>query len=80
MSSGIGTAWIIAGWGAAIVFDFLSGANYKLIPDNLILILTEIEGNAQPNFILIDAEQFQNIKWIRIKCADFDKEEIGNIY
>ena len=38
-----------------------------------------IQRKSQPNFILIDAEQFQNIKWVRIKCADFDKEELVNI-
>jgi hypothetical protein len=41
--------------------------------------LEKIEGKPQPNFILIDEEQFQNIKWIRIKCADSDGEEIVNI-
>jgi len=59
--------------------DSKSGANYTLSPKNLNVTLTKIEGKPQPNFILIDAEQFQNIKWIRIKCVDSDKEEIVNI-
>jgi len=69
----------IAGWVAAIAVDFSTGANYNLKPDNLIVPLSKIEGELQPNFIHIDAEQFQNIKWIRIKCIDNDKEEIVNI-
>ncbi|MQY57129.1 PEGA domain-containing protein, partial [bacterium] len=48
--------------------DFLSGANFTLSPTELHVTLTKLEGKSQPNFILIDAEQFQNIKWIRIKC------------
>ncbi len=40
----------------------------------------ELEGKPHPDFILIDVEKFQNIKWIRIKCADSaGKEEIVNI-
>jgi len=35
----------------------------------------ELEGKPHPDFILIDVEQFQNIKWIRIKCADSEGED-----
>ena len=63
----------------AIVVDFWTGANYNLSLNNLNVTLTKIGKNAQPNFIHIDAEQFQNIKWIRIKCVDNDKEEIINL-
>lgn len=59
--------------------DFLTGAYFTLSPKELNVTLTKIEENLQCNFILIDAEQFQNIKWIRIKCTDNDKEEIVNI-
>ena len=69
----------VLGWGGSIYKDFKSGANYKLSPKDLNVTLKKIEGNPQPNFILIDAEQFQNIKWIRIKCADSDGEEIVNL-
>jgi len=69
----------LGGVGAATV-DGISGAWYKLSPKELNVTLKKIEGNPQPNFILIDAEHFQNIKWIRIKCADSDGEdEIVNI-
>ena len=70
-------AGLIIGWGGGILVDFLSGANFTLSPKELNVTLTKIEG--KPNIILINAEQFQNIKWIRIKCADSDEEEIVNI-
>ena len=38
------------------------------------VIMTKIEGKSQPNLILIDAEKFQDVKWIRIKCDDSDEE------
>ena len=69
----------VLGTGAGILVDTLSGANFTLSPKELTVTLSKIEGKPQPNFILIDAEQFQDIKWIRIKCADSDKEEIANI-
>jgi len=70
----------ILAWGGAIKIDFLSGANYALSPKQLNVTLSKIEGKPQPNLILLDAEQFQNIKWIRIRCADSDrKEEIINL-
>ena len=61
------------------IVDIISGADHVLSPTELNVTLTKIKGNAQPNFILIDAEQLKNIKWIRIKCIDNDKEEIVNI-
>ena len=51
----------IAGWVAAIAVDFSTGANYNLKPDNLIVPLSKIEGELQPNFILIDTDKFQKI-------------------
>lgn len=69
----------LAGYVVSIAVDFFTGADYNLTPDNLIVQLTKIEGKFQPNFILIDAEQFQNIKWISIKYVDNNKEEIVNI-
>ena len=69
----------VLGTGAGILVDTLSGANFTLSPKELTVTLSKIEGKPQPNFILIDAEQFQDIKWIRIKCADSDKEEIVNL-
>jgi len=69
----------ILGWLGAIIKDFKSGANYTLSPEVVNFTLTKIEGKPQPDLILLDAEQLQNIKWIRIKCADSDGEEIVNL-
>ncbi len=57
-----------------------SGALYSLSPQEINVTLSKIEGKPQPNFILIDEEQFRSIKWIRIKCADSDgDDEIVNL-
>ena len=62
------------------IVDIISGADHVLSPKELNVTLPKIEGKLQPNFILIDTEQFQNIKWIRIKCADSaGKDEIVNL-
>ncbi len=69
---------VLIGWIYTIIKDFKSGANYTLSPKELNVTLSKIEGKPQTNFILIDTEHIQNIKWIRIKCADSDGEEIVN--
>lgn len=76
---GIVGAGAILGWAGPTIVDGISGAAYKLSPKELNVTLPKIEGNPQPNFILIDAEHFQNIKWIRIKCADSERDEIINL-
>jgi hypothetical protein len=76
-------AVLLAGWmigvGGLFYVDSKSGARFTLSPKELNITLTKIEGKRQPNIILIDAEKFQDIKWIRIKCADSDGEEIVNL-
>ena len=60
--------------------DIISGAGHVFSPKELNVTLTKHEGKSQPKIILIDADKLQNIKWIRIKCADSDgEEEIVNI-
>lgn len=59
--------------------DFSSGANYSLSPKELNVTLTKIGEKPQSNIILIDTEKFQDIIWIRIKCADNDDEDIINL-
>jgi len=66
---------VLIGWICTIITDFKSGANYTLSLKELNVTLKKIEGKPQPNFILIDTEQLQNIKWIRIKCADSDEKD-----
>jgi len=68
------------GWGGAIIVDYISGAIYDLSPNQLIVTMFKKEEKSKSNIILIDAEHFQNIKWIRIKCYDSDgKDEIVNL-
>ncbi|MGB2763827.1 MAG: PEGA domain-containing protein [Candidatus Aminicenantaceae bacterium] len=70
----------VVGWASAVGIDIATGATYSLSPKELNLRLIKIEGKTKPDFILINAEQFKNIKWIRIKCADSDREdEIVNL-
>ena len=71
---------VLLGWGGAIIVDYISGANYGLSPKQLIVKMLKKEEKSKSNIILIDAEHFQNIKWIRIKCDDSDgKDEIVNL-
>jgi len=69
----------IIGYFSSIRVDFSKGANYSLSPKELNVTLTKIGEKPQSNIILIDAEKFQDIKWIRIKCADIDEEDIINL-
>jgi len=70
---------MLFGWGAAIAVDFITGANYNLSPDNLILSLSKNIENPLSNFIMIDEEHFQKIKWIRVKFSDSGEEDIVNL-
>ena len=66
---------LVIGWVGSTVIDYSSGANFRLSPKNLNVTLTKMEGKSQPDLILLDAEQFQNIKWIRIKCDNSNRED-----
>ena len=68
----------IIGWGGAVLVDSSSGANHTLSTKELDVTLTKIEIKPQLNLILINADKFQDIKWIRIKCADNEREDIIN--
>jgi len=69
----------IVGWIGAVLLDTQSGATRTLSPKELNVTLTKIGEKPHLNCILIDADKFQDIKWIRIKCADIDKEDIINL-
>jgi len=69
----------LLGFGFPFHKDYKSGAIHDLYPKQLNITLTKIGAKPQPNIIFITSEQFQNIKWIRIKCADYEKKEIINI-
>ncbi len=67
-------------WGCSfsgvIALDYIGGGLYELSPTDFQVTLTKIEDQARIDLIILEAEQFQHIKWIRIKCVDNDKEEI----
>ena len=69
----------VIGYSSSIRVDFSKGANYSLSPKELNVTLTKIGEKPQPNIILMDAESFQDINWIRIKCVDNDEEDIINL-
>ncbi len=66
----------ILGWVMAVYMDHKSGAIHTLYPKELNTTLSRIKGELRPKIFIIDTEQFQSIKWIRIKCEDINKEEI----
>ena len=66
----------LLGFGVHIITDFSTGATYDLLPKALVITLLQKEEKAKSNIILIDAEQFQKIKWIRIKCDNSEKEDV----
>jgi len=61
--------YLIGGGAGAVVVDSLLGSSYSLSPKELEVTLSKIEDRSKANFILIDEEQLQNIKWIRIRSA-----------
>jgi hypothetical protein len=62
-------AMLWSGAAGAVIVDSFSGANYFFSPKELEVTLSKIEDKSEANFILIDEEQLQNIKWIRIRSA-----------
>jgi len=60
---------------APFIVDFISGAGFVLSPAQLDVTLKKQEGKPEPDLIVLDSEQFQNIKWIRIRCDRSDGEE-----
>ena len=63
-----------AGWGGGILVDILSGAYSTQSPKVLNVTLTKSEGKPQPAVLNIDSEQVQNLKWIRIRFSNNDRE------
>jgi hypothetical protein len=53
--------------GAFFLVDMATGAGYNLNPSDLIVTLSKAEGPPRVDTVLIDAEDFQNIKWIRVR-------------
>jgi hypothetical protein len=71
-------AGLLIGVGGAFYVDSKTGAKFTLSPKELYVTLAKKESRSHSNLIFLDARQFKSIKWIRIKCADSDGEEVIN--
>ena len=57
---------IPAGMVAVPLIDWAFGKTYNLDPKELTVMLTKADGPPRVDTMFIDAEDFQNIKWIRV--------------
>ena len=49
-----------------VLFDLIPSKGHASNPQDLIVTLTKADGTPRVNTIIVDAEDFQNIKWIRV--------------
>ena len=66
-----GTGWLIWGLSTAAIGGIFTaidsgGAGYELEPKELTVTLTKADGTPRVDTIVIEAEDFENIKWIRV--------------
>jgi hypothetical protein len=61
--------WILSSLAFGTIFTVFdgSGSGYSLNPGDLAVTLTKADGMPRVDTIFIDAEDFQNIKWIRVR-------------
>jgi hypothetical protein len=60
-------AWIPASIGAFFLIDLSTSAGYTLRPYDLIVTLSEADGPPRVDTMLLDADDFKNVKWIRVR-------------
>ena len=53
--------------GSFFLLDLASSASYTLGPKDLFVMLTKADGTPRVETLLIDADDLQNIKWIRVR-------------
>ena len=58
--------WVPAGIATFLIADAATSAGYTFKPADLIVTLSKADGTPRVDTMLVDAEDFQNIKWIRI--------------
>lgn len=73
---GIFLPWVIGGicFIGCVALDYIAGGIYALSPQELQVTLKEIKELHRTDLIILKAEQLNNTRWIRIKCADDDRE------
>ena len=52
--------------GTLIGIDLASGHGYTLSPSDLTVILTKADGTPRVDTLFVDADDFRNVKWIRV--------------
>jgi len=55
-----------AGAAVRVLFDLIPSKGHASNPRDLIVTLTKADGTPRVDTIIVDAEDFQNIKWIRV--------------
>jgi len=58
---------IPAGMVAVPLIDWAFGKTYNLDPKELTVTLTKADGTPRVDMVLVDADDLQNIKWIRVR-------------
>ena len=59
--------WVPAGIATFLIADAATSAGYTFKPADLTVTLSRAEGSPRVDTMLVDAEDFQNIKWIRVR-------------
>jgi len=74
--------WFIGGicFIGCVAVDDIAGGIYALSPSELHVILKEIKELPRTDLIILDAEQLNNTKWIRIKCSDDRKKNSRKLF
>jgi hypothetical protein len=58
--------WVPASIGAFFLTDLSTSAGYTLRPYDLIVTLSKADGPPRVDTMLVDAEDFKNVRWIRV--------------
>jgi hypothetical protein len=53
--------------GGFLLIDLVNHAGYTLTPKDLTVTLTKADGISRVDTLLVDADDFRNIKWIRVR-------------
>lgn len=71
---------IIAGPIGVFAMAGNSGSVYELDPHSINITLTKIGEKPQSSFLLIEAHELANIRWIRIRCSDGGIENLMDLH
>ncbi len=59
--------WVPAAIGSLLLVDLAPGKGYTLTPKELIVTLKKADGAPRVDTMFVDADEFRNIKWIRVR-------------